>query len=67
MTRQTIEELRKIEVDNEMNRRARYEKTSQSKDVIIEAKDKRIAKLEAEVKQLKAELKVLRGLLYESK
>ncbi len=67
VTRQTIEEIRKIEVDNEMNRRARYEKTSQSKDVIIEAKDKRIAKLEAEVKQLKAELKVLRGLLYESK
>lgn len=67
VTRRAIEEVRKVEVDNEMNRRARYEKTSQSKDVIIEAKNKRIAKLEAEVKQLKAELRVLRGLLYESK
>lgn len=66
-TRKTIEEIRALEVDKEMNRRARYEKTSQSKDVIIDAKDKRIVKLESEIKQLKAEIQVLRGLLYESK
>lgn len=65
--RKIIAEIRASEVDKEMNRRARYEKTSQSKDVIIDAKDKRIVKLEAEIKQLKAEIQVLRGLLYESK
>jgi hypothetical protein len=65
--RKMVEAVRQQEVDKEMNRRARYEKTSQSKDVIIEAKDKRIAKLEAEIKKLKAEIEVLRGLLYESK
>lgn len=66
-SRKTIEEIRALEVDKEMNRRAKYEKTSQSKDVIIDAKDKRIVKLESEIKQLKAEIQVLRGLLYESK
>lgn len=66
-TRKVIEGIRALEVDKEMNRRARYEKTSQSKDVIIDAKDKRIVKLESEIKQLKAEIQVLRGLLYESK
>ncbi len=66
-TRKMIEAIRLQEVDKEINRRTRYEKTSQSKDVIIEAKDKRIAKLEAEVRKLKAEIEILRGLLYESK
>jgi hypothetical protein len=65
--RKMIEAFRQQEVNKEMNRRARYEKTSQSKDVIIKAKDKRIAKLEAEIKKLKTEIEVLRGLLYESK
>lgn len=63
-TRKRIEEQRAHDVDREMNRRARYEKTSQSKDVIIEAKDKRIARLEAENKKLRAEVEHLRGLLY---
>jgi Family of unknown function (DUF6262) len=61
--RKMIEAVRQQEVYKEMNRRARYEKTSQSKDVIIEAKDKRIAKLETEIKKLKAEIEVLRGSL----
>ena len=39
-----IEEQRKCDVDNSINRRARYDKTSKSKDVIIAAKDKKIAK-----------------------
>jgi len=62
-----IKKQRNCEVDNEMNKRAKYDKTSRSKDVIIEAKDKRIAKLEEENKKLKAKLSFLRGLLYEQK
>jgi len=65
--RRIIEEYRTVSVQNEMNRRAKYDKTSHSKDVIIKAKDKRIARLEEENRKLKAELMHLRGLLYESK
>ena len=61
---QIIKEYRSSGIDNDMNRRAKYDKTSRSKDVIIEAKDKRIAKLEVENKRLKAELNCVRGLLY---
>lgn len=61
---QIIKEYRSSGIDNDMNRRAKYDKTSRSKDVIIEAKDKRIAKLEAENKRLKTELNCIRGLLY---
>ena len=63
-TRKVIEEQRGCDVDNEINRRARFEKTAKSKDVIIEAKDKRIARLEEENKRLKAELAILRGMVY---
>lgn len=66
-TRQAIEEHRKCDVSNEMNKRAKYDKTSKSKDVIIKAKDKRIAKLEDENRRLKAELVTLRGLIYAEK
>ncbi|MBR6627814.1 MAG: transposase [Lachnospiraceae bacterium] len=65
--RRIIEEYRTVSVQNEMNRRAKYDKTSHSKDVIIKAKDKRIARLEEENRKLKAELMNLRGLLYESR
>lgn len=65
--RQLIEQHRESCVQNDINQRAKYDKTSDSKDVIIKAKDKRIAKLEEENKRLKAELLHLRGLLYESK
>jgi hypothetical protein len=65
--RKRIEEQRKCGVDNEMNRRAKYDKTSRSKDVIIAAKDMRITKLETEVRMLKMELEHLRGLLYAAK
>lgn len=65
--RKRIEEQRKCEVDSEMNRRAKYDKTSRSKDVIIEAKNKRIAALEEENSKLKKELQLLRGLLYSQK
>lgn len=62
--RQMIQECRSSEIDSEMNRRAKYDKTSRSKNVIIEAKDKRIAKLEEENRRLKVELEYIRGLLY---
>ena len=65
--RKRIEEQRKREVDSEMNRRAKYDKTSRSKDVIIKAKNKRIAALEEENSKLKKELQLLRGLLYSQK
>lgn len=64
--RSLIEGYRKCDVDNEINRRARFDKTAKSKDVIIAAKDKRIARLEAENKQLKSELSILRGMVYET-
>jgi len=65
--RTNIEEQRKCCVDNEMNRRAKYDKTARTKDVIIAAKDARIVKLEAEIRMLKSELAHLRGLIYADK
>lgn len=62
--KKAIEEERGCDVENEINRRARFDKTAKSKDIIIEAKEKRIAKLEEENKRLKAELSVLRGMVY---
>ena len=66
-SRKMIEEHRKKSVSDEMNKRARFDKTSRSKDVIIEAKDKRIATLMAENEKLKAEIALLRGMLYADK
>lgn len=65
--RQSIEQHREKCVKNDMNQRAKYDKTSSSKDVIIKAKEKRITRLEEENKKLKEELMHLRALLYESK
>lgn len=62
--RNIIEEQRGLMVNNEINKRAHFDKTAKSKDVVIAAKDKRIAKLEAENKQLKAEISILRGMIY---
>ena len=64
--RKAIKEYRKIDVNNEINKRARYDKTSKSKDVIIASKDKRIARLEEENKRLRAEVLTLRGTIYGS-
>jgi hypothetical protein len=60
-----IEELRQKQVDLEMNKRVKYDKTAKSKDIIIMAKDKKIKELEAENKKLKNQLEILRGRLYE--
>jgi len=69
--RERIEKQRKCEINNEMNRRVKYDKTSRSEDVIedviIETKDMRIARLKEENKKLKTELSLLCGLLYEQK
>jgi predicted RNase H-like nuclease (RuvC/YqgF family) len=62
--KECIEQLREKSVNQEMNRRAKYDKTAKSQAVIIEAKEKRIAKLEEENKKLKIEVEHLRGLLY---
>lgn len=59
-----IENLRNKQINTKMNQRAKFDKTSKSKDVIIEVKDKKIAKLEKENKKLKEEINTLRGLLY---
>lgn len=60
-----IEELRQKQLSKTMNQRAKYDKTSKSKDIIILAKDKKIKELEQENKRLKEQLEVLRGKLYE--
>lgn len=60
-----IEELRDKQVNRTINQRAKYDKTSKAKDIIIMAKDKKIRELEEENKKLKEQLEVLRGKLYE--
>lgn len=60
-----IEELRDKQVSKTINQRAKHDKTSKSKDIIIMAKDKKIKELEEENKKLKEQLEVLRGKLYE--
>lgn len=60
-----IEELRQKQLSKTMNQRAKYDKTSKSKDIIILAKDKKIKELEKENKKLKEQLEILRGKLYE--
>lgn len=66
-SRKVIEEFRNLETDRAIIRHIKYDKTCRSKDVIIEAKDKRIAKIEEENHKLRHELELLRGLLYSKK
>lgn len=68
------EEIKKMiedERDEECRRNAawhkKYDKTSKSKDVIIESKDRYIAKLEAENAQLRKEVNQLRAIIYDKK
>lgn len=60
-----IEELRNKQINNEVNQRAKFDKTSKAKDIIIQAKDKKIAKLEEENTKLKLQLQYLQTRLYE--
>ena len=59
-----IEELRDKQVSKTINQRAKYDKTSKAKDIIIMAKDKKIRELEEENKKLKEQLEAIRGKLY---
>ena len=60
-----IEELRNKQINHEINQRAKFDKTAKSKDVIIQAKDKKIAKLEEENRKLKLQIQFLQTRLYE--
>lgn len=62
--RRRIEDLRQRQVNRAINQRAKYDKTSKSKDIIIMVKDKKIKELRDENKRLKEELEVIRGKLY---
>lgn len=63
--RKEIESQRLLEAAKAGLWHKKYDRTSKSKDVLIEAKDKRIAKLEEENHRLRQELDTLRRLLYE--
>lgn len=65
--RAVIEAERRCEESRKAAWHSKYDKTSKSKDVIIETKDKYIAKLEAENQKLKKELSQLRAMIYEKK
>lgn len=65
--RNMIESARSEEAERASAWHKKYDRTSKSKDVLINAKDKRIAKLEEENRQLKREVDTLRRLLYEKK
>ena len=63
--RKEIESQRLVEASKAGAWHKKYDRTSKSKDVLIEAKDKRIARLEEENHRLRQELDTLRRLLYE--
>ena len=65
--RKEIESQRLLEAAKAGAWHKKYDRTSKSKDVLIEAKDKRIAKLEEENHRLRQDLDTLRRLLYEKK
>lgn len=65
--RREIESIRSTEAAKAGAWHKKHDRTSKSKDVIIESKDKRIAKLEEENLRLRRELDNLRRLLYEQK
>ena len=64
-TKEKIEKFRQRDINKEINQRAKNDKTSTSKDVIIKAKDKRIVKLEVKCRKLQEENERLKGKLYE--
>ena len=65
--RSLIESARSEEAERASAWHKKYDRTSKSKDVLINAKDKRIVKLEEENRQLRHELETLRRLMYEKK
>ena len=67
LIRKEIESIRSTEAAKAGAWHKKYDRTSKSKDVLIEAKERRIAKLEEENLRLRRELDNLRRLLYEAK
>lgn len=65
--RKCIEEIRKNVVQSKRIWHEKYDKTSKSKDVIIEVMKKKIAKLEEKNIKLQSEVGALRGLLYDKR
>lgn len=63
--RALIEAQRSNECQRNVAWHKKYDKTSKSKDVVIESKDKYIAKLEAENERLRKEVNQLRAMIYE--
>lgn len=63
--RALIEAQRSDECQRNAAWHKKYDKTSKSKDVVIESKDKYIAKLEAENERLRKEVNQLRAIIYE--
>ena len=63
--RKRIEECRQKENAAKAVWHEKYDKTSKSKDVVIESKDRYIAKLEVEISQLQKEVNQLRAMIYE--
>lgn len=68
----TNEEIREAIIKERNEEQARtnayhkkYDKTSKSKDVVIESKDRYIAKLEAKILRLQNEVNQLRAMIYE--
>ena len=60
-----IEKLRQGQVNTNINQRAKFDKTSRSKDVIIASKDRKIVKLEEENIKLRLQIEFLQTRLYE--
>ena len=65
--RKMIEAARSEDEERASAWHKKYDRTSKSKEVLISAKDKRIARLEEENRELKKELETLRRLIYEKK
>lgn len=63
--RALIEAQRSAECQRNAAWHKKYDKTSKSKDVVIESKDKYIANLEAENERLRKEVNQLRAMIYE--
>lgn len=59
-----IQELRNKQINNQINQRAKFDKNSKSKDMIIASKNKKIEKLEAENAKLKLQLELLYSKIY---
>ena len=64
--RKEIENARKDTHEIAEIKRQKKLKTKQSRDVVLEAKDRRIKRLEEENRRLKLELDTLRGRLYDT-